>query len=312
MPTPLIIDCDPGQDDAVALLLAMANPAAFDLLGITVVAGNVPLSRTAQNACVIRELVGRSDIPVFAGCPRPFLVPPRSATHIHGEGGIEGAELPAPRRPVEPSHAVPWLIETLRTTARPVTLATLGPLTNIAAALVMAPDLVGKVERLVMMGGAIGAGNVTASAEFNVYADPHAAAAVFGAGFDLTMIGLDVTHQARATPARIERIAAMRTKASLAVAGMLKFYSARYEAAGRGGQGGAPLHDPCVIASLLRPPLFEGRRMHVEIETSDMMTLGRTLCDATQGAPKANAMVMEWVDAEGYFALIAESLAALP
>lgn len=311
MPVPLIVDCDPGQDDAVALLLAMANPAAFELLGITTVSGNVPLSRTAYNARVIRELAGRAEVPIFAGCPRPMLVAPRSAAHIHGEGGIEGAELPEPSAPLEPAHALVWLIETLRATDRPVTLATLGPLTNLATAIVMAPDIVGRIERLVMMGGAIGAGNVTASAEFNLYADPHAAAIVFGAGLRLTMIGLDVTHQARATPARIERIAAVGTRAARAVAGMLAFYSARYAVAGR-AEGGAPLHDPCVIAYLLRPALFEGRAMRVEVETSSPLTLGRTVCDPSGRSGPANATVLERVDAEGYFGLIADSLANLP
>lgn len=313
MPRPLIIDCDPGQDDAVALLLAMANPAAFDLLGVTVVAGNVPLSLTAHNACVIRELAGRADLPVFAGCPRPMLVSPRSAAHIHGEGGLEGADLPVPIQPLDPRHAVVWLIETLRTAKQSVTLATLGPLTNLATALVMAPDIAGKIERLVMMGGTIGAGNVTPVAEFNVYADPHAAAVVFGAGLDLTMIGLDVTHQAPATPARIERIAAKGTKAALAVAGLLRFYSARYAAAGRGDLAGAPLHDPCVIAYLLAPGLFAGHQMHVEVDVSDPIDLGRTRCDrAPRDGHKVNSMVMERVDAEGYFTLIAEALARLP
>ncbi len=308
MTTPLIIDCDPGQDDAVALLLAMANPSELELLGVTVVAGNVPLARTVYNARVIRELAGRLDVPVLAGCPRPILLPPRTAEYIHGEGGIDGADLPEPSAPPELTHAVVWLIETLRLAARPVTLATLGPLTNIATALVMAPDIAGKVERLVLMGGAIGQGNVTASAEFNIYVDPHAAAAVFSAGLDLTMIGLDVTHQARATPARIARIAAAGTKAARAAAGMLDFFSARYAESGRVA-GGAPLHDPCVIAYLLRPELFEGRPMEVEVETASALTLGRTACDPhlRRGRP-ANALVLERIDAEGYFSLIADSM----
>jgi purine nucleosidase len=312
MALPLIIDCDPGQDDAIALLLAMASREDFDLLGVTAVAGNVPLTRTAYNARVIRELGGRRDVPVFAGCPRPILLPPRTAEYIHGDGGIDGAALPEPRAPLEPIHAVVWLIETLRAAERPITLATLGPLTNVATALVMAPDIAVKVERLVLMGGAIGPGNVTASAEFNMHVDPHAAAIVFGSGLALTMIGLDVTHQARATAARIERIAAVRTKSALAAAGMLTFFSARYAEAGRVA-GGAPLHDPCVIAYLLKPELFEGRSMRVDVETLSPLTLGRTVCDpnADDGHP-ANALVLERIDAEGYFSLIADRLARLP
>lgn len=312
MPTPLIIDCDPGQDDAVALLLAMANPEAFDLLGITTVAGNVPLSRTSYNARVIRELAGRPDVPVVAGCPRPMLLPPRSAEYIHGEGGIDGANLPEPREPLFPGHGVVWLIETLRNADRPVTLATLGPLTNIATAYVMAPDIVTKVDRLVLMGGAIGRGNVTASAEFNVYVDPHAAAAVFASGLALTMIGLDVTHQARATPERIERIRAGGSRSAIAAAGMLEFFSARYAEVGRVA-GGAPLHDPCVIAYLLRPELFHGQPMRVDVEVSSPLTLGRTVCDAQRrdGRP-ANATVLERIDADGYFSLVTDSLRRLP
>lgn len=312
MPQPLIIDCDPGQDDAVALLLAMASRAELELLGVMAVAGNVPLSRTAYNARIIRELAGRLDVPVFAGCPRPILVPSRTAEYIHGEGGIEGAPLPEPSAPLEPIHAVVWLIETLRAADQPITLATLGPLTNIAAALVMAPDIVTKIDRLVLMGGAIGQGNVTASAEFNIYVDPHAAAVVFGAGIPLTMIGLDVTHQARATPDRIARIAAVGTRSARAVAGMLDFFSARYAENGR-VLGGAPLHDPCVIAYLLRPALFQGRAMRVEVETESPLTLGRTVCDpALRDGRPANATVIETIDAVGYFGLIAERMGILP
>lgn len=308
MPTPLIIDCDPGQDDAIALLLAMANPDVFDLLGITTVAGNVPLSRTSYNARVIRELAGRPEVPVLAGCPRPMLMPPRSAEHIHGEGGIDGADLPEPRLPLTPGHAVVWLIETLRRADQPVTVATLGPMTNIAMAYVMAPDIVRKIDRVVLMGGSIGKGNITASAEFNTYVDPHAAAAVFASGVALTMIGLDVTHQARATPERIERIRSVGTNAARAAAGMLGFFSARYAEAGHVA-GGAPLHDPCVIAYLLRPDLFVGRPMRVDVEVSSPLTLGRTVCDAERrdGRPP-NATVLEKIDSDGYFRLIEEGV----
>ncbi|MGD9535932.1 MAG: nucleoside hydrolase [Alphaproteobacteria bacterium] len=312
MAQPLIIDCDPGQDDAVALLLAMASPEMFDLLGICAVAGNVPISRTAYNARVIRELAGRLEVPVFAGCPRPMLLPPTTAEHIHGKLGIDGAELPEPTAPLDPAHAVVWLIETLRGAERPVTLATLGPLTNLAAALVMAPDIASKLDRLVLMGGAIGYGNITASAEFNILVDPHAASVVFGAGLSLTMIGLDVTHQAKATPERIERIAASGTGAARAVAGMLRFFSARYAAVGRSAEG-APLHDPCVIAYLMRPEIFEGRPMRVDIETASGLTLGRTVCDPhCRDGRAANATVLERIDAEAYFGLIAERMARLP
>ncbi len=306
---PLIIDCDPGQDDAVALLLALASVDEFELLGITAVAGNVPLAQTECNARRIRDLAGRSEVPVYAGCPRPMVRAPVTAEAIHGRTGLDGADLPEPSRPVEPAHAVDFLADTLVRAPKPVTLATLGPLTNIALAIVKNPAILDNVSEVVAMGGAIGLGNVTPAAEFNIHADPHAAHVVFDAGVPMTMLGLDVTRQVIATKARIEAIRSLGTAPAAAVCGLLEFYGARSVAA---YGHGAPLHDPCVIACLLMPDLFEGRDMRVTIELEGSHCLGRTVCDAYGRSGAANARVLEHIDADGFFALLAERLARLP
>ncbi len=309
-PRPLIVDCDPGQDDAVALLMAFAAPEELDLLGITAVAGNVPLALTESNARRVRDLGGRPDMPVYAGCPRPMMREPVTAERIHGPTGIDGADLPEPSRPAEAAHAVDFLVETLLAVPEPVTLATLGPLTNIALAIVKNPAILANVREIVAMGGAIGTGNVTASAEFNIFADPHAAHVVFEAGAPLTMIGLDVTHQAIATPPRLEAIRALGTDPAAAVCGMLDLYGAKNMTA---YHHGAPLHDPCVIACLLRPELFEGREMRVDIDTADGPCFGRTVCDIRGRSGRlANARVLERIDADGFFTLLTERLARLP
>ena len=309
-PRPLIVDCDPGQDDAIALLMAFAAPGEFNLLGITAVAGNVPLALTESNARRIRDLGGRPDVPVYAGCPRPLVREPVTAERIHGPTGIDGAALPEPSRPTEDTHAVDFLVETLLAAPEPITLATLGPLTNIALAIVKNPAVLANLREIVAMGGAIGTGNVTASAEFNIFADPHAAHVVFEAGVPLTMIGLDVTHQAIATPPRLEAIRALGTAAAAAICGMLDLYGAKNMAA---YHHGAPLHDPCVIAWLLQPGLFEGREMRVDIDIAAGPCFGRTVCDVRgrSGRP-ANAHVLEGIDADGFFALLTERLARLP
>jgi len=309
--TPLIIDCDPGQDDAVALLLALAAPDEFDLLGITAVAGNVPLSLTESNARRICALAGRSDVPVYAGCVRPIVNKPVTAEYVHGPSGIDGANLPEPTTPLAPGHAVDFLIDTLMSAKTPITIATLGPLTNLGLAIAKQPDITGKIEKLVLMGGAIGLGNVTPAAEFNIYVDPHAACIVFEAGLDLTMIGLDVTHQALATRERIDTIRAIGNAAAASVAGMLDYYGKRNE--DTFDHGGAPLHDPCVIAYLLDPGMFDGRSMHVEIETAPTASMGRTICDVhgrTDNTP--NATVLERIDASRFFSLLTERLSNLP
>jgi purine nucleosidase len=308
----IIIDCDPGHDDALAILLALGSAEELETLAITVVAGNVPLALTAANARAVVELAARRDVPVHAGCARPLVRELVTAEYIHGRSGLDGALLPAPTAPLAEAHAVDALIDLVR--ARPpgrVTLCTIGPLTNVALALLKAPDLAPRLKEIALMGGAIGEGNITPAAEFNVYVDPHAAQLVFEAGIPLTMFGLDVTHQALVTPARLAAIRAQGTPVSAAVAGLLEFYNIYDQT--RRGRPGAPLHDPCTIAWLLRPELFSGRACHVAIETKGEHTLGRTVVDWSRRLTlPANAMVMDRIDAECFFALLTERLARLP
>lgn len=305
----IILDCDPGQDDAVAILLALASPEELEVLAITTVAGNVPLAHTAANARRVVELAD-SDVPVYAGAARPLLRSLQTAEQVHGETGLDGSELPPPKRPLAPGHAARAITDLVR--ARPagsVTLVATGPLTNLAIALLEAPDLATRIERIVLMGGAIGLGNVTPAAEFNIFVDPHAAAVVFGCGAPITMFPLDVTHQVLVTAERLARIAAVGNPAARAVAGMLGFYRGRR----RSGAPEGPLHDPCTVAWLLQPELFSGRDCAVEIETASPLGLGRTYVDwwGVTGKP-ANATVMREADAPAFFDLLVERLARLP
>ena len=252
----IIIDTDPGQDDAVAILLALASPDELEMLGITTVAGNVPLSRTSTNARKVLELGGRPDIPVHAGCMRPMLRKPRTAEYVHGPTGLNGPDLPEPKMPLGKAHGVDWIIETLMAhPAGTITLCTLGPLTNVGMALVKAPAIAERIQRIVMMAGAyFEVGNVTPAAEFNVYVDPEAADVVMRSGIPITVQPLDVSHQVLSTRERIETLRALGNKTGHAVAEMLTFSEAfdvkKY------GWTGAPLHDPNVIAWLLKPELY--------------------------------------------------------
>ena len=303
-PRPLIIDCDPGQDDAVALLMAFASPVAFDLLGVTTVGGNVSIERTSANARAIRELAGRPDVPVFAGCGGPLKRALETAEAVHGASGIDGANVADPIWPLDERHAVDFLVETLTAAEEgSVTLATLGPLTNLATAFERAPQAMAGVREIVAMGGSTGKGNVTPHAEYNIHTDPEAANVVYRAGLAITMIGSNLTHQVMATPERCTAIRAVGGAASDAVAGMLEFYGAR-----KTGLAGAPMHDPCVIAYLLQPELFKGRDMRVEIVTDDGAELGRTRCG---DGGTANARVLETADADGFFDLLLDKLAGL-
>jgi purine nucleosidase len=311
-PRPVIIDCDPGHDDALAILLALGSPDELEVLAITVVAGNVPLALTEKNARKVCELAGRADLPVYAGCAHPLVRELVTAEYVHGQTGLDGPELPEPRMPLAGTHAVDAIVEMLR--AHPpgtVTLCPTGPLTNIAMALRKAPDVVPRIGEIVLMGGAIGLGNITPAAEFNIYVDPHAAKVVFEAGVPLVMHGLDVTHQALVTPDRLQAIRALGTPLAGTVGGLLEFYNGYDQT--RRGRAGAPLHDPCVIAYLLDPALFGGRACHVAIETQGEHTLGRTVVDwsrRTRHAP--NATVISEIEADGLFALLTERLGRLP
>jgi purine nucleosidase len=309
---PILIDCDPGQDDALALLLALASPEELQVLAVSAVAGNVPLPLTERNARQIVELSGRRDVPVFAGSPRPLIRPLVTAECVHGETGLDGADLPEPALPLASGHAVDAIVDILR--ERPsgsVTLCPTGPLTNIALALIKAPDIAARIGEIVLMGGAIGLGNTTPVAEFNIFVDPHAAKVVFEAGVPLVMCGLDVTHQALVTAERLEAIRSLDTAVSRAVVGLLEFYNVYDQT--REGRAGAPLHDPCVIAYLLQPELFSGRRCHVAIETAGEHTMGQTVVDWHGRLGRApNALVLDGIDADGFFALLTRRLARLP
>ena len=306
----IIIDTDPGQDDAVAILLALASPE-LEVLGITAVAGNVPLPLTQANARKVVELSGRRAL-VLAGCDRPLARPLTTAEYIHGRTGLNGAELPEPALPLDPRHAVDFIVETLmREEPGTVTLCPLGPLTNIATAFRQAPEVVGRVQEIVLMGGGFfEGGNVTPAAEFNIYVDPEAADIVLRCGRPVTVIPLDCTHRALTSRARVERFRALGTPVGRAVAGWLDFFE-RFDVEKYGSKGG-PLHDPCVIAFLLRPELFHGRLVNVEVETRSELTRGMTVADwwGVTDRPR-NARWIRDMDAEGYFALLTERIATL-
>ncbi|SDE18502.1 nucleoside hydrolase [Limimaricola pyoseonensis] len=305
----IIIDTDPGQDDAVAILLALASPE-LEVLGLTAVAGNVPLDLTQRNARQVVELAGR-DTPVYAGCDAPLARPLVTAEHVHGKTGLDGITLPEPKLPLQEQHAVDFIIDTLRREpAGSVTLCPLGPLTNIATAFRRAPDIVGRVQRIVLMGGGyFEGGNITPAAEFNIYVDPEAAAEVFGCGRPVTVLPLDATHKALTSK---EWIATMRDMGRIGevVASWTDFFE-RFDVAKYGSQG-APLHDPCVIAWLLKPELFSGREINVEIETGSDLTLGMTVADwwGVTDRPK-NALFIGDVDRDGFFDLLTERIGRL-
>lgn len=310
MPTPLIVDCDPGVDDAIAIWLALASPDEFDLLGISTVAGNVPLHLTQTNARKICECAGRTDIPVYAGCPRPLLRSLITAADVHGATGLDGADLPVPQMPLAEMHAVDWLITTLVRAERSVTIAALGPLTNLAVALTMAPHIGDRVDRIVVMGGAVGAGNITPAAEFNIYVDPHAAAIVMAAGLNLTLVTLDVTHTVMTTPERLNAIRAIATPVARAAADLLAHYG-QFDRQRYGTPGGF-LHDPCTIAYLLAPHLFETVPAWVAVETAGELTAGQTVVDRwSVGERPPNAHLVTTIDADGFYQLLCERLCQL-
>ena len=312
----IIIDTDPGQDDAVAILLALASPEDFDVLGIVAVAGNVGLEKNANNALKVVELSGRTEVPVYAGCDRPMQRELRTAEHVHGSTGLNGPELPEPGISLQPEHGVDYIIDTLRNHAPgEVTLCTLGPLTNIATAFQKAPDIRARVREIVMMGGAyFEVGNLTPAAEFNIYVDPEAADIVFRSGVPITVASLDVTHKVLSTRERIEILANLGNKTGKAVSEMLDF-SEEFDLK-KYGWDGAPLHDPCVTAYLIDPGLFRGKQINVTIETQSDLTRGMTVADFweitdPEQFPR-NAFFLSQVDDDGFYRLLTERLARLP
>jgi purine nucleosidase len=292
----IIIDTDPGQDDAAAIMLAFASPEEIDILGLCAVAGNVPLKLTSRNIRIISELCGRTDIPVYEGAEKPLVRKPITAEHVHGSTGLDGPVLDEPTMEAQKQHAVDFII---------------GALTNVALALLKAPEIADRVKELVMMGGGFfEGGNITPAAEFNIYVDPQAADIVFRSGMPIVMMPLDVTHQLLTTKARVSRIRDIGTRPAIAMAEMLEFFE-RFDIEKYGSDGG-PLHDPTVIAYLVKPELFQGRECNVEIEVHSELTMGMTVVDWWNVTERpANARVMRNVDADGFFELLTERFARL-
>jgi len=307
----VVIDTDPGQDDAIAMLLALASPE-IEVLGITTVAGNVPLPLTTRNALRVVELAGRTEVPVHAGAARPLQRAPVTAEQVHGETGLDGPELPEPTLAPREQHAVDFIVETLRREpAGSVTLCVLGPMTNLALAFARAPEIVPRVARIVAMGGGrFEGGNITPVAEFNIFADPHAAQAVLHAGAPVVLHPLDVTHRALTSRERIAAFRGLGTRPGIAVADMLAFAQV-YDMERYGAEGG-PLHDPNVIAWLIRPDLYAGRDVNVEVETGSELTMGQTVIDwwGATARPR-NAHVVREVDDAAFFALLVERIGRL-
>jgi inosine-uridine nucleoside N-ribohydrolase len=306
--TAVILDCDPGHDDAIALLLALASPEVR-LLGVTTVAGNQTLEKTTANAIRVLDRVGRPELPVIPGAGRPLVRERRVAREVHGESGLDGPDLPPPAREPEPEHAIDWIAHTLRAQADPVTLVPTGPLTNIALFLARHPELEARIERIVLMGGAVGPGNVTPAAEFNVWADPEAARRVFASGLDVTMVGLDVTHRALMTSAHADRLAAAGTAGRL-VADLYGFY-ARFHSE-RYGWVGAPVHDAVAVAHTIDPTLLDTRFCAVAVDTGPEPSRGRTYVDlhgATDWRPNCHVAVD--IDSARFFELLLDRIATL-
>lgn len=303
---PIIIDCDPGVDDAVALLLAFASPE-LDIRAVTTVGGNVAAEKTARNACIIRQIAGREEVPVFVGAARPLVREPVNAGDFHGADGLGTMEVVEPRTGPAPGDAAGAIVDLVR--ARPagtISLVVIGPMTNVAAAMTLEPQLAGRLKQVVAMGGARReGGNITASAEFNIFADPHAADIVFRSGVPIICFGLDATHQVRVDGPRIAALEALDTPAARTAAQMLRF-SRDVERDVVGGID-APLHDPCTIAWLLRPELFELKPCRIDVETQSPLTMGHTAVEFRSARPNARWAIA--ADAEGVFALIAERLA---
>jgi purine nucleosidase len=306
----IIIDCDPGQDDAVAILLAIASPDDLELLGITTVAGNVPLAATERNARIMCDIAGKRDVPVYAGCSKPLERTLVTAEAIHGPTGIDGVDIYEPETPLRAMHAVDFIIETLmQADDASITLVPMGPLTNIATAINKEPAILSRIERIVLMGGAMReGGNSTPSAEFNILVDPHAADIVFSCGRPLTVVGLDASHQVLSTKDRVDRMRELGNPVAIATADMLSFFD-RYDTKKYASKG-APLHDPCTVAWLLRPDLFDGKDCNISIETESELTMGHTAVDFWHVTDKPiNATWIHSVDAPGFYDLLVERLA---
>ncbi|WP_421184384.1 pyrimidine-specific ribonucleoside hydrolase RihA [Aeromonas hydrophila] len=309
MALPVILDCDPGHDDAIALILALASPE-LKVLAVTTSAGNQTPDKTLNNALRILTLLGRDDIPVAAGAPKPLARELIIADNVHGESGLDGPTLPDPAFAPVAMTALELMAKCLRESPEPVTLVPTGPLTNIALLLAAHPELKSKIARIVLMGGAAGPGNWTPAAEFNIYVDPQAADMVFKSGLPITMCGLDVTHEAQVMDEDIARVRAITNPVAQCVAGLLDFFMI-YHRDPQWGFAGAPLHDPCTIAWLLAPALFHGVECRVDIETGGTHTSGMTVVDRYGLTGKAaNALVLLGLDRAGFIDLLVTRLRA--
>lgn len=301
----IILDCDPGQDDAVALALAMAAKDEIDLLGVTTVAGNVPLNLTQRNARIMCDICHRTDIKVYAGAEKPMAQPLVTAEHVHGKSGLDGIVIYEPTTPLEEKHAVDFIIETcLAADNNSIFLVTTGPLTNIGLAIERAPAILSKIKEIILMGGALReGGNITPSAEFNIYVDPEAAQIVLRCGCPIVMMSLDVTHQVLTTRKRVDAIRNLDSTVGEPIASLIEFYE-RYDEE-KYHLDGAPLHDPCTIAYLIKPDLFSLKEVNVEVETEGDFTRGTTVVDywdVTERTP--NVQWAHSVDDEGFFKLL--------
>ena len=308
MTLPLLLDCDPGHDDAIAIMLAAASPEV-ELLGITTVAGNQTIEKTTANALKVLELVGRPEIPVAAGAADPLVRKRSVAAYVHGESGLDGPDLPEPSAQPTPGHAVDFLARTIREREGAVTLVPTGPLTNVALLLSIAPDA--RPERIVLMGGAIGEGNRTPAAEFNVWADPEAARRVFESGIDVTMMGLDVTHQALFNEADADAIRGSGRVGKVA-AELLDFYR-RFHKARYPDLAGSPLHDPVAVAHAIDPGLVQVRDAFIQVDCGWEQGRGRTNVDwrGREDGEPPNAKVGVGIDREAFVALVTERIASL-
>jgi purine nucleosidase len=310
--TSLIFDCDPGVDDAIALFLAFASPE-LDILAITTVGGNVGGELTARNARLIREIAGREDVPVIAGCARPVIRELVDAGHFHGDSGLGTLPVFEPDAPLAPGHAAQFMVDAVMSRpAGSVTLAITGPMTNLAVALALEPAIAERLGPVVIMGGARSeGGNITASAEYNIYADPEGAQRVVASGCEIIMLGLDATHQVRATAERQAAIAALDTPQARATTELLRFLSPQEVSLGTGGA--PPMHDPCVIGYILNPALFETRPCALQVECASPLTLGHTAVEFRLKDPAASRV--HWAvaaDDAGFFALLTERLSRAP
>lgn len=307
----LIIDCDPGQDDFINLMLAFAARDRFDIRAVTAVAGNVPLALTERNARLACDWAGIDDVPVHAGCAAPLLRPLATAEYVHGETGVDGLPAAVPRTPLADGHGVNAIVDILRESDAPTTLVATGPLTNIAMALRLAPESAARIDQIVLMGGAVReGGNITPSAEFNMAVDPHAAAIVADSGIPLAIFGLDVTHGFLMTRARRSRLRAMGTPLATVVADMLDFSSQHDKT--RDASDGAPLHDPCTMLYLIAPELFHTRRCALAVEVDSSLTYGHTAVDfrGVTGRPM-NARWADAIDDEAAFDCLVSYIARL-